>query len=75
MLIETVLCTSFFCQQLLSATLSEVAAKASVHPGPAFVMSFPCFVKGVERRSALVTSTKVASGKRRQLKGKKPIKM
>ena len=62
-------------QHLLSAALSDVAAKASTNCGPAFVMSFPCYAKGVERRATAVTSSKVASGKWKQMKGKRSIKM
>ena len=65
----------FFLQHLLSAALSEVAAKASTDPGPAFMMSFPCCAKGVERRATTITSTKVASGKWRPIKGKRSLKM
>jgi len=62
-------------QQLLSAALSEVAAKASTNCGPAFVMSFPCIAKGVERRATTITSTKMAGGKWKQMKGKRSMKM
>lgn len=62
-------------QHLLSAALSEVAAKASTNCGPAFIMSFPCYAKGVERRASAITSSKVASGKWKQMKGKRSIKM
>ena len=62
-------------QHLLSEALSEVAAKASTNCGPAFVMSFPCYAKGVERRATAITSSKMASGKWKQMKGKRSIKM
>ena len=65
----------FFFQHLLSEALSEVAAKASTNCGPAFVMSFPCYAKGVERRATAISSSKVASGKWKQMKGKRSIKM
>lgn len=68
-------CVFFGVQHLLSAALSEVAAKASTNSGPAFVMSFPCYAKGVERRASAITSSKVASGKWKQMKGKRSIKM
>lgn len=65
----------FFFQHLLSEALSEVAAKASTNCGPAFVMSFPCHAKGVERRATAISSSKVASGKLKHMKGKRSMKM
>lgn len=63
-------------QHLLSSALSEVAARASANPGPAFQMSFPCKAKESEQRATTAgTSGKASSGKRKEIRGKKSLKM
>ncbi|XP_022782202.1 lysosomal-trafficking regulator-like isoform X2 [Stylophora pistillata] len=61
---------------LLSSALSEVAARASANPGPAFLMSFPYRAKESERRATTSgTVGKAAIGKGKKIRGKMSLKI